>query len=74
MANNVGWVVEIAAPSLDGAPTREYYNVNISDSSDSVDAVSKQFSARGDTVKAVRQLSAGEIAVLKLQLGAIEPA
>ena len=74
MTNNVGWVVEISTPSPGGAPTRKYYHVNISDSSKAVDAVSNQFSAPGDIIRAVRSLSSREIGVLKLQLEAIAPA
>ena len=85
-----GWVVQVTVPAppnakaaqwygpaVLGAPSFHYYNVAIAAPNKAIEATTKHLAdAKGKEgeMYAIRGLSAGEIAVLKLKSGEVKPA
>jgi hypothetical protein len=89
-ASAVGWIVQvtISAPvmppspgaarwigrDVSGAPTFKYFNVALAAPDKAVEATAKHLDRTIDDTRAVRKLSAGEVAALKLKVGEVRPA
>ena len=72
-ADGFRWI----GPVVSGAPSFQYFNVAIAASGKAIEATTKHLAkadAKGGEMSAVRGLSAGEIAALKLEAGQVKPA
>ena len=70
-----GWVVEVVTLVREGPPLFRYFNAAIPSVTVAVQATRKLPGvADANRVEAVRALSAGEIAALKLRSGEVKPA
>ena len=72
----VGWVIQVVSPTADGAvPVFKYFNVNVSDVAKATEAARKRAEAGAEArIEAIRELSAAEIAALRLHRGQAKPA
>jgi hypothetical protein len=74
-SNAAGWVVEVVTLRPERAPVFEYFNAAIPSVTVAVQATRKLPGvANANRVEAIRALSAGEIAALKLRPGEVKPA
>jgi hypothetical protein len=75
-ASAAGWVIEVVTLMKDGGPPLyKYFNVAIAEVTEAVEATRKQrAAAQANRVEAVRPLSSGEIAALRLRAGQVKPA
>jgi hypothetical protein len=75
-ASAAGWVIEVVTLKQGGgSPLYRYFNVAIAEATQAVEAVRKLRAAvQANRVEAVRPLSSGEIAALRLRAGQVKPA
>jgi hypothetical protein len=75
-ASAAGWVIEVVTLKQDGGPPLyKYFNVAIAEVTQTVEATrTHRAAAQANRVAAVRPLSSGEIAALRLMAGQVEPA
>jgi len=75
-ASPAGWVVQIMTPGHAGAaPAFRYFNVAVADAKMAVEATAKHVTPEGEAhISPVRQLSAQEVAAIRLKAGAVKPA
>jgi hypothetical protein len=75
-ASAAGWVIEVVTLRQGGGPPLyKYFNVAIAEVAEAVEATRKQrAAAQANRVGAVRPLSSGEIAALRLRAGQVKPA